>query len=411
LITPYRRLLTHRGVPQLIIIGVLAKLGTPVLSLALLLAVVDGLGSYAGAGLVLTAHAMSLALCAPVGGRLADRLGARRTLAGYLAVHAIAYSLLLLALGARASLPMILPTAALLGATSPPAGAVIRGVWSRLVPTESLPAGYALDSAINELMFISGPVLVSALMLLMAAQTVVIVAGASVLLGSAWLMASSAAGHRPERSENATRRRAAGPLTHRPTLVLLVLAGFGTFSFGSLRIATVASATAFGSQSCSGLLMGLLSAGALAGGLIYGSRTLEMTGRRQLILLSTADAACMFAGVVAPGLLALGIVITLTGLLTGPRDTLQPALLAEQVPAAYRTEVFAWLNTFMWAGYGVGTTAAGALTGPDDNGTAAFTTAAAVALGAAVLAAVLYRPTSPPADRMAQPDQAATDRT
>jgi MFS family permease len=91
--------------------------------------------------------------------------------------------------------------------------------------------------------------------------------------------------------------------------------------------------------------------------------------------------------------------------------TRQSALLAEQVPSAYRTEVFAWLNTFMWAGYGAGTAVAGSLTGPDDSGAAAFTTAAAVALVAAILAAVLYRPTPRPADRTAQPDHAATDRT
>jgi MFS family permease len=402
-IASYRQLLTHRGVPQLILVSLLAKLGTPMLSLALLLAAVDRLDSYGAAGLVLTSHALALALCAPLGGRLADRLGARRTLAGYLAAHAIAYALLLLALLTPTPAAVLIGATALLGMTSPPVGAVIRGAWPRLVPAASLFSAYAIDSAINELMFIAGPVLVSGLMLVMPAQSVVAVAGASVLLGTLLLIASRAVRDAPppERSEDGTSQASrmsglAGPLTHRPTVVLLSIAAFGTFSFGCLRIATVASATAFGSASSAGLLMGLLSAGALAGALIYGARIWPLTSRHLLILLCLADAASMLAGAFAPGFLPLAVLITVTGLLTGPRDTLQPALLTEHAPVYYRTEVFAWLNTFMWTGYGLGTAIAGILTGPGDNGATAFTTAAIVALLGAAVAAVFYRPAPSP---------------
>ncbi|MFC7589374.1 MFS transporter [Nonomuraea antimicrobica] len=97
MLAPYRRLLAHSGVPHLLVAGLIVKLGTPVLSLALLLSAVDRLGSYATAGLVLTGHALALALCAPPGGRIADRYGPRPTLICYLAAHAPAYALLLLA--------------------------------------------------------------------------------------------------------------------------------------------------------------------------------------------------------------------------------------------------------------------------------------------------------------------------
>ncbi|WP_433443835.1 hypothetical protein [Nonomuraea sp. CA-141351] len=210
-----------------------------------------------------------------------------------------------------------------------------RGAWPRLVPAASLPSAYAIDGAINELMFIAGPVLVSALMLVMPAQSVVTGAGASVLLVTVLPIASRAVRDAPPpehskdgNSQASRMARLAGPLTHRPTLVLLIIAAFGTFSFGCLRIATVASATAFGSASSAGLL--------------------------------------------------------------------QSALLAEHAPPHYRTEVFAWLNTFMWTGYGLGTAIAGALTGPGDNGATAFTTAAGVAFLGAALAAVFYRPAPNP---------------
>lgn len=397
MIAPYRRLLAHLGVPQLVIIDLFVKLGTPVLSLALLLAAVSRLGSYAVGGLVLAAHALALALCAPPGGRLADRLGARRTLLGYLAVHTTAYALLLLALALKASPPVLIGAAALLGVTNPPTGAVIRGAWPRLVPAESLTAAYAIDSAINELMFILGPALVTVLLLAISAQTVVLVAGTAVLLGVAMLITSQAIRHAPpERASSEITgsriARLAGPLNHRPTLTLLILAAFGTFSYGCLRIATVAATTTFGSATSAGLLMALLSAGALAGALGFGARTWSLSGRLLVTAFCLVDAAAMLADAFAHDFLSLAVLITVTAVLTGPRDTLVPALLAEQAPERYRTEVFAWLNTFMWTGYGLGTAIAGSVTGPTDSGSAAFTTAAAVALLGATLAFALYRP-------------------
>lgn len=385
------RLFRHPGVLYVLVVALISKLSTPVLSLALLLATVDRLGSYAAAGLVLTGHALALALFAPLGGRLADRYGARPVLAAYLTGHAFAYALLLLSL--RSGAAAMIGTAVLLGATTPPTGAVIRGAWPHLVPAALLPSAYAVDNAVNELMFIAGPLLVPVLTLVLPAEGVVVAAGAALLLGTALLLASRAVRHKPQAlaRESSLLSRLAGPLTHRPTLLLLTIAAFGTFVFGCLRIATVASATAFGSAASAGVLMGLLSAGALAGTLGYGARAWPVRGRRLLVLLSLAEAAVLLGGGLAPGFAALAVLITVVGLVTGPRDAVLPALLADHAPARYRTEVFAWLNTFMWAGYGLGTAVAGRLTGPLDAGTAAFAAAAVAALAGAVLAAITYR--------------------
>ncbi|MFI6582872.1 MFS transporter [Embleya sp. NPDC050493] len=401
MIAPYRRLLTHPGVPRLIATDLCVKIGPPVLGVALLLVALEHLGSYTAAGLALTAHALALALCAPIGGRLADRFGARRVLVGYLAAHTGAYALLLAVLALDAPAPALIGAASLLGLTNPPAGPVIRDAWPRLVPAASLPAAYALDSAVNELMFIVGPALVSALLPVMSARTVVLVAAVTVLSGVALLILSSpmplasATTERPA-DPGSRRARLIGPLVHRPTLVLLVLAAFATFGFGCLRIATAADATAFGSGESAGLLMALLSAGTLAGALGYGARAGSPHGRLALVVLCLLDAAALFTGIFAPGLTVLAMTVTASGLLSGPRDILVPILLAEQAPERYRTEVFAWLNTFTWAGYGLGTAVAGAATDPNDNGAAAFTIATAVALLSAVVAATLHHPASRP---------------
>ncbi|TMR09841.1 MFS transporter [Nonomuraea turkmeniaca] len=280
-----------------------------------------------------------------------------------------------------------------------------------------------MDNAVNEVMFIVGPLLVPLLMLRMPASGVVAVAGTFLLVGTLFLLlfpavraSASVRSASVWSAQNPGRRlsRLAGPLTHRPTLVLLVLAAFGTFSFGSLRIATVAAATRFDSPSAAGVLMGLLSVGALIGALGYGARDWGVPAKLLLIGLSLADSAGMLAGAHVSGFLALAVLITAIGLLTGPRDAVHPTLLAEHTPARYRSEVFAWLNTFMWTGYGLGTAVAGRLTGPDDNGSPAFLTAAVVSLLAALVAGLAYRPTtvaSTPSTDHDDPDRARADRS
>ncbi|MFC7589373.1 hypothetical protein ACFQYP_41090 [Nonomuraea antimicrobica] len=220
--------------------------------------------------------------------------------------------------------------AVLLGATTPPAASIIRSAWPRLVPEAALPAAYAVDNAVNELMFIVGPLLVPVMILAMTAHDVVAAAGAAVLLGTALLLASPTI--RRAAPAPPGRLRPAGPLGHRRTVLLLSIAALGTFTFGCLRVATVASATVFGSAASAGVLMGLLSAGALLGTLGYGARAWPVTGVRLLVLLSLAEAVVLLAGGWAPSFVALAVLIAVVGLATGPRDAVVPTLLADHTP-------------------------------------------------------------------------------
>jgi MFS family permease len=396
MIRSYLRLLNTPSVARLLVIALLTRLTTPVLSLALMIVVYEERRSYQVAGLVLTVHALSLAAITPPAGRLADRHGPRRTLTGFLLAHTAAWALLLAALSTPVPAGILVAAAALLGGTSPPAGSVTRAAWPRLVPAESLHTAYALDSATNELMFVAGPVLVAALLLVMPAHLIVALSGTAFLAGVLLLIRLPAVGRStdPDRTSKPGRWRARllGPLQHGPTLVVLCAAALATFAFGSIRVATLASATAFGSPAYAGLLMALLSAGTVAGGLAYGARRWPLNGRHTLILLCLADAAILAADAFAPTLAALAVLVAVTGLLSGPRETLQPSLLAAHADHRHRTEVFAWLNTFMWAGYGAGTAVAGHLTTPTDTGAKAFVSAAVAAAVAAAVVTAAYRP-------------------
>jgi hypothetical protein len=108
-----------------------------------------------------------------------------------------------------------------------------------------------------------------------------------------------------------------------------------------------------------GFLVSAVSAGEVAGGLAYGLRA--WPGRPQLQLAGLHAAAAVLLGLAgfAGGTPALGVLFVAIGLASGGRDTLTQLVLGEATPAPYRTEVFAWLSTFMWAGYGGGTAIAG----------------------------------------------------
>jgi MFS family permease len=250
------------------------------------------------------------------------------------------------------------------------------------VRRELLRTAYALDTAINELMFIAGPAMVFLLMLITSPLVIVAAAGLAVLTGTAWLLSGAEPSVRFEKAKT-------GPLRDRATVLLLTIAALGAASFGCLRIAITAATTTLGAPAAAGAMFSLLSLGALAGGLAFGARHWTHPAWRILVLLCLADALMLLLAGWAPGLIALALLITLSGLLAGPRDTLLQVMLAQGARSAQRTEVFAWLNTFMWAGYALGTTTAGYLT--EDSGAVPFTTAAMTALIGAALVVPLRR--------------------
>ncbi len=389
----YRKLLRTPEVPQLLGAAVAVRLGLPVLSLALPLTLIESGHSYGTAGLVLTGHALALAVCAPTAGRLVDRFATRPALAWFAAAHAVTYSVLVAAVVVDVPAGLVIAAAALHGVSNPPTSAVVRAALPRLVPEHLLSPAYALDNMTNELAFIAGPALVSVLVLVAPPNTIVAGAGAAVLLGLLLLLVSPAVRDTtPSPAAPSTRTplaRLLGPLAHGPTALVLVVAAADTFVFGCLRIGTVAAAEAAQAIAYAAVLAGLISVGALIGSLGYGSRPWRIEPRRLLLIVCLAEGALLLVGAATvPGLLVISLVVVGVGVVSGVRETLQSTLLALSASPAQRTEAFAWLTTFMWAGYGAGTAVAGALTGTATSGSAALAAAAASSAVAVVLIAL-----------------------
>jgi hypothetical protein len=229
-----------------------------------------------------------------------------------------------------------------------------------------------LDSALNSGAFVIGPLLAGLGVTLLAPAVLLALAGAARIGGDLLLAATARRDTAPQGSLPARRRL--GALRERAARRLLTIAWLDTCTYGVLQVGAVAATP----RHTAAVLLALLAAGELTGGIVYGAVRHGSVGPRLAALhLGTLGPLAILAADGASGLLAAAYLMA--GLLGGARDALNGLALGAAVPAASKAEAFGWLATFMWGGYSGGTAIAGALRGP----------AGRVGLGAAGAAGVL----------------------
>jgi MFS family permease len=376
----YRELLTVPGVVRLIAAVLLSRLSTSMLNLALLVAVTQRYG-YATAGLLLMVFAVVNSIAGPLRGRAADRREPRVVMLRLFAGHTVAWAGLLAGLLTNGPLIMLCVAAAALGATVPPSGPVVRGLWPTIVPAEQLATTYAFDAALNTATFLVGPMIAGGLLLVLSPPVVVGVTGVCKLTGDLLTSLTPALRRRPETT--GAPRGFLGPLAHARVRLLLGMIVVDTFAYGCLEVAAVAAASG---QGTAGLFTSALALGAVVSGVSYGARTWPGSARAQLVTLHTGGAVVLasagFAGPVP--LVLVAAAYSLYGLVNGPVETLQQLLVGDVTPEGQRIEAFAWVFSLMWAGFGIGTTVGGQLVGDGDPGGALYAAAAAQLLVALI---------------------------
>ena len=141
----------------------MARLPKGMMPLAMVLLLRQSTGSYALAGIAAALMALGDAVSTPAQGRLVDRFGRGRVLVPSAAVHlaAVAGVLVLARNGAPAG--AVAASACVAGIGMPPVSGSIKAAWPHLVRPARLPAAYAMESLLQQVVFLSGPLLVSAL--------------------------------------------------------------------------------------------------------------------------------------------------------------------------------------------------------------------------------------------------------
>lgn len=370
----YAAVLRDRGVIRLLAGTAISRLAASSMSVALLVALVQE-GSVVEAGGVLAAFGAGAALGAPLSARRADRHGTRLVVGLLIGVQAAALVGLIAIVGSGASMPALSLSALVLGAVAPPTAPIVRGSWPALVPSERLPAMYALDSTSNSAMFVAGPALVGLLSTAVAPLWLIGVAGGLRVAGDLLIVTSP---HLGRGAQSASPRSDASVLRQPFVAVLLIAIALDTFSFGVVQV----GASVVVPVALIGLMIALFAAGEVAGGLVVGAVARPTSHVRVLVLLNAA-AIPLIAALAVPGpAVVIAILYLVAGLSSGGRDALNQVVLSS-ASSVSPSATFAVLGTFMWGGYSLGSWTAGRLSplGPS----AMFVTAAVALVVAAVL--------------------------
>jgi predicted MFS family arabinose efflux permease len=382
-LAPYRALLRRPGTVRLVATSVLARMPSGMGALSLVLLVQSSTGSFGLAGLVAGAFTIGISAGGPLQGRLIDRLGQTRVLLACGTVFATAFTTLALVAGRGAGIGVLVGCALVGGLAHPPVSAAMRVLWTTVVDGPGLQTAYAFESTMQELVFITGPLLVALLVTVFSPTAAVLAAGLLTLAGT--VAFATAPASRAWRGQARTRDWA-GPLRSRGFRTLITVQPLVAATIGGIEVSVVAFATADGARGRAGVILALWSLGSLAGGLVAGARRWGSPIERRYLLLLSAVAVAVAALLLARSSLQLAGLIFLTGLPFAPWLACVYLLVDRLAPPGTLTEAFSWVLTSFMAGFSAGTSLAGGVVDA-----AGAHTALLAALGGTILALTVAR--------------------
>jgi MFS family permease len=387
----YIALLRLPGAARLTVSSVIGRIPIIMAPLASIL-LLRSLGqSFALAGSVSAAYAIAAGLAAIPQGRLVDRLGQTRVLLALASAFTVAMLGFLFAAQGHASAAVLVALAALAGLTIPPLGATMRTLWPALTGSEDLETAYALDAVLQEGFYISGPLLVGAIVALATPDLAVAASAAFALAGTAWF--ATAALSRARRGERSATGRLGALGAPGLRTIVLVLLPIGV-AFGAIELTVPALTEEHGSRAAAGLVIALWGVGSVLGGLWYGRRKGGGPPARRFAIVLAALPPALAALALADSVAQAAVLAVVAGLPIAPALGAAYTLVDRLAPAGTSTEAFTLTTTAIVVGAAAGNAAAGALVGP--IGTTWTFVAAAVVSALAPLAALARRHTLVP---------------
>ena len=384
-LTAYRELLGKRQVQVVVGSSIVAGLSVGI-AFPIVLLVHGETGSFASAGAVTAALAISSAVSSPWRGRMVDRHGQTRTLPWFGFGSAVSLWALVAVTLAGAPLGVPIFFATLAGLLHAPMLSSTRPLWANLVDhPDQLPTAYVIQAIVLEIFFISGPLVAALLIVLGSPAAAVIAIATAELIGVLALAATPASrAWRPERRDVGI----AGAMSSRGMQTLIATDVPVGVLFGCLDIAVPAFTKAHGVEAAAGAVLAALAVGSMIGGVVYGSRPRRPTGARYAFLLAVM-AVLTLPLAAAETVLALGVLAGVAGLFVAPMNSIGLALIDNVAPPGTAAEATSWTGAAYQGGLALGTALAGAVV--EDAGTTAVFAIAAAFGGLSALIAWLGR--------------------
>lgn len=398
----YRALLAKQGFAGLLLAVSVGRLASGLIPFGLTAVFVQG-ASYITAGVVSMCFMFITSFTAPWRGRCIDRYSPRRMLplfaASSVLVIGLGFVVLHFAVGKVFGVFLVCIGSAL----TPLNSVVLRSIWSLIAPSEAeRKALHALDSLLEEGVYVLSPLLVAALWLAVGPDWAILLAcfaiaaatglmfwfGRSAGPDVAAVLAKTNHDH-PGSSGGKQSKRGLAVIFTPPGLALTIpMFGFAlSMGFGGITFAAWSSM--YYVASLTGVLAALSSLGGVVGGLIYGK--IQISDSRAVTLYLAMPAfvgLCTLPMLVSSSAVVAGAVAFFGGLV------MTPMFIAAfvRVPSTFAKENFNEANASIGSAYNLGAGLGGLIAGVlVERGFlhVAFLASALVPLAAAVVAGAI----------------------
>lgn len=360
---PYGEVLRTPRTPLMELFGFIGRLPLSMVGLGSVLLVVGAYpgGSYGLGGTVAAAGAIATAILGPILGRLADRYGQRRVLIPVVVLFGTGAAMFVIAVQNHAPTWVLFVAAALAGGFIPPVGSMMRARWSFLLEGSSrLPTALAMESVLEELCFILGPVLVTFLSTSGHATLGMATAAGLAVVGSA-LLASQTATEPPPGRDTATRS-SRSPIRI-PGLMILCVVGLAMgVALGTFELVLTAFAKEQGHPGMSGALIAALAIGSMIAGIIWGTIDWLAPLDRRLVLLLVTLTLASLPTLVVPNVWMMVGLVAIVGVAVSPTLITSFTICENIVPREQTNEGFTWIGTMIALGVAIGTSLSGLVT-------------------------------------------------
>jgi len=364
------------------------RLGISMTGLGILWLVQHYTDSFASAGVVTGAFAISEALVGPQIARHIDHRGQTRMLPPLLLVHALAVAALVASVVLDVSFIGTCLSAVVAGASVPQLGALSAARWSHLLDRSRLTTAFSLEAVANDVAFLAGPALVGLIAAFVHPIAGSVCAAALVVLGGLALAAQRTTAP-PFGTHPLAKVLDRGMLVPAFFTLLALNIGLGMF-FGSMQLSVTAFTVEHAIPQLGGVLYGVMSVASLLGGLISGTRRWKCRPERLLLGTAVYFAVATAILTVTDTVWSLAGLLAMVGIAIAPMMVLSSALTERKMEPRILTQAFTWMNSASAAGIAAAAALAG--TAIDSWGAAAgFTCVVIVALIIATTAALGQR--------------------
>jgi hypothetical protein len=251
------------------------------------------------------------------------------------------------------------------GATGGAPGALVRTRWNHVLnDPDRLHTAFALESTLDELTFVIGPVAATALSVGVH-PAAGLVAPIVLSLVGAKLFYDQRETEPPPHPRVVTED--SGALWRRMILLVPGVAAVVAVNvligsmFGSIDVSVVAAATSWDARSAAGVILAMFSAASGVAGFWFGSRTWSgLASKRFLVgVLAMFVAAALLP--LANTVVLLAAIGALFGATVAPTLITANTVLEKLVPGSRLTEGLSWMGTGLGIGVSIGSSVAGNL--------------------------------------------------